>query len=407
MRFVLLVIVIILSLLVVPPAGAQVAAPPAIVTLKVQGIDYARQGWTNRQPLLAGTLVTRTDVIFPQRSASLLVMCPDGNLHEFLQSELIANTVLNCPVNASAYIVGDSGVKRLNVSRGGRQDPTIPYLISPRATLVRQPQIVLRWNAVPNVDTYTVTVRGGSDSWTSPNLPPEKVVQGDVAQFTLENPVREKVAYTVELCVVFKDATKHCTSDPDWSFGANLAFYYVPTPAVDAAESQLIAGLGADTPESLYARAVLLSQPVFTPSPDMPLGVYSESISLLEHLVKDAPNSDMAASPETYNLLGELYRDVSLPLSAARAYQSAARFAKPGTEAAAIAALGQGMTSPDADAALTLYNSALDNYAQFLDSAAFDARFTQICRLIGDQCLDLARCQGRMADCTKWSTAGG
>src|SRR5947209_6460581 len=105
MRFALLVIVIILSLLFVPTAGAQVAAPsPAIVTLKVQGIDYARQGWTNRQPLLAGTLVTSTDVIFPQRSASLLVMCPDGNLHEFLQSELIANTVLNCPVNAAAYI---------------------------------------------------------------------------------------------------------------------------------------------------------------------------------------------------------------------------------------------------------------------------------------------------------------
>jgi hypothetical protein len=389
-----LLIIVCLCLLPASTAAAQRSVPlPAIVVLKVEGkIEYEREGWINYQPLLPGAIISPADLIYPHR-ATLLVMCPDGSTHEFLQSELLPNAAVNCPTKPAAYIVGDSGTKRLNTRRGGRQDPSIPYLIAPRATVVRTPQVELRWNPVQNVQANTVTVRGGEQPWQSGDLTPSSVVRGGVARLKLPVKLHENTPYTVQICVLYRDMNRHCTTDPDWSTDDNLAFYYLPTPELNKAEQQVIDGLGADTPESLYARAVLLSQPVYSLSQADSIGLYDEAIVLLERIKAEYSKSELASSPGLYNLLGELYRDISLPVSAAQNFAIAAQLAEPGTEAAAGAALGRAMTQADGDAVVSFYNEALDHYARFLNPETFQKRLAAVCQQIGDLRFDVDRCR--------------
>ena len=390
---VLLLIIVCLCLLPAPTVAAQGRLPsPAIVVLKVEGkIEYEREGWIDYQPLLPGALISPADLIYPHR-ATLLVLCPDGSTHEFLQSELLPNAAVNCPARPSAYVVGDSGTRRLNIRRGGRQDPSIPYLIAPRATVVRTPQVELRWNPVQNVQAYRLTVRGGGQLWESRDLTPSDVVRGNVARIKLPIALHEQTPYTVQICVLYRDMNRHCTTDPDWSTNDNLAFYYLPTPALDKAERQVIGTLGADTPESFYARAVLLSQPVYPLSQADSIGLYDEAILLLERIKVEHAKSALASSPGLYNLLGELYRDIGLPVSAAQNFGIASALAEPGTEAAAGAALGRAMTRSDGDAVIGFYNEALDHYARFLNQEAFKKRLAAVCQQIGDLRFDVDRC---------------
>jgi hypothetical protein len=398
-----------LVLIIVTPAGAQTGRAthtPVMVALMIEGgIDFARAGWTVSQPLVAGTLLNVNDVIFPNPGATLLVMCPDGSAREFLPSELMPNDIVDCRLDPSMYIVGDMGTRHAIIQRGGRQDPTIPYLITPRATVVRESHVKLRWNAVQDVEYYMVTVRGGGGIWQSNKLGPEDVVQDGLA--SLEPPItlQEDTPYTVDICVLFEDMREGCTTDPGWSSG-DVAFYYHPNPALDQAEERLIAGLGENTPEALYARAVLLGQPLFETPSGVSIGVYDEAVALLERITEEYPESALAESPELYNLLGEWYRRVALPLSAARAYEQAADLAAPDTEAAARAALGRAITTP-AGNEVALYSEALDDYEAFLSEDAFTERFADICAQAGGLCLQLPQCDDRLGECAQWAQGGG
>jgi hypothetical protein len=402
-------VLLVVCCLVVGPVAAQevdIARAPTMVVLDVEGqIDFARAGWALVQPLQAGTLVHVKDFVYSDGDAVVLVMCPDGSTREFLSSELLPVDVLDCHSDPSNAIIGDPGSQRLLIQRGGRQDPTIPYLIAPRATVVRSEQVTLRWNAVPAVDHYTVTVRGSGDTWQSADLDPADVVQGDEATLELPIVLQPDVPYTVEICVLFDDMRQGCTSDPGWSSG-DVAFYYKETPVLDAAETRLIRGLGEETPESLYARAVLFSQPVFEIAPDLPVGAYQDAVELLTRLLRAYPDSALASSPELYNLLGELYRRMALPINAARAYEQAAALATPHTEAAATAALGRAMTTPAGDE-VALYSEALEHYAAFMNHAAFDEQFASICKQAGGLCLQLPQCTERLRECAVWARDDG
>ncbi len=394
-RLALLAIVTALGMVLptVSPLQAQNnTALPAITILKVSGqIAFTRRGWINQQPLVSGTLMMVSDLIFPQE-ATLLVMCPNGTAHEFLPSDLVPNATINCPTVTGVPVVGMAGTKSVNIQRGAGQKPTIPYLISPRATVVRSPNVTLRWNPIPDVKQYLLTVRGGGEMWTSDPLEPAKVVQDGVAQFVMDKPIQEKTPYSVEICVVFNTGRQHCTTDPDWSTGDNLAFYYVPRPVMDDIISQLIAGLGKNTPESLYARAVVLSQPYFVAAPGITLSANSEAIDLLQSLIKDNPQSALASSPDLYILLGDMYRTGGLPISATQIYERAAKLSQRGTESSARAAIGRAMTTPDSTTSIQLYNAALVDYATFLSPSAFSKQLAELCTQMNDISFDIARC---------------
>jgi tetratricopeptide (TPR) repeat protein len=377
---------------------------PAIIILNVDGtITYARSGWQSDQALDVGTLVGVDDFVYPE-DATVVAMCPDGTTMTFAPGVLLPNDVIRCPItDPKEWVVGQQGLQRFNIQRGGRQDPTIPYLISPRATLVRTNHVRLNWNAPSDAEYFTVVVRQGSEQvWKSDRLKLGDVAQDDIASIDVPVELKAKAAYTVEICVLFTDLEKGCTTDPGWSTGVNVAFYYEPNDQLDKLVDDLASELKSDPAASLYSRAIILCQAEIQVSTDTQLGYYQEAISLIEALMTDYPDSAFAGSPELYNQLGALYQKVNLPLSATRAYAQALKLAKPGTEASAVAALGNGFTTPNGDLAVDFFNRALDDYAGYLAKDTFDNQFKQVCSLIGDICLDLKRCQDRLKDCTKW-----
>lgn len=376
------------------------AVSPAIVILDVEGkIDYIRPTWIGTQPLLFGTLLNTQDFIFPN-NASLVVMCPDGRAQRFVATELLPNDILSCNVNPADYIIGNPGMRRLAIQRGGRQDSTIPYLIAPRATVVRTPQVELVWNHLSDAVSYTVTVRENTAIiWTSGELASTNIVADDIARIMLPLALNIDIPYTVEICVLLNNTERGCTTDAGWAAGVDVAFYYHPNSLIDQRIADLIADIGDNTPASLYARAVLLTQPVAELStPDQPIAYYNEAIVLLEQLIADFPDSSLATSPELYNQLGELYRSINLPQSAATAFDRAVELAQRNTESYALAAHGQAITTRSQNPA-ALYNVAVDAYSAFLTKDAFLDVFGGLCRAIGETCLDLSYCQADQDFC--------
>jgi hypothetical protein len=334
------------------------------------------------------------DLVFPQ-DAGLLVLCPDGSLKDFVPGELLPNDKLNCAVPRENYLLNIEGIDMLSLQRGGRQDPNIPYLISPRGTLVRSQTIELIWNAPPEVLEYQLRVLGNEvEILPQTSFAPEDVTQGESASTHVTLNLEPNIPYTVEICVTFQNLQRGCTTDAAWASATNVAFYYDPDPqlgsqSLQALEQDIIIARGEDSPESLYARAILLSQTLDTTSTGELIGLRAEAIDLLTRLIDDHSDSVLASAPEIYMLLGDLYGTVALPLSAARAFQTATKLSSPCTETAAQSYLKLALTTPNSSAGGDLLNRALDEYQCLLQPDAFTDQYSDLCNLIGDSCADL------------------
>jgi hypothetical protein len=386
----------------VPPDDGELK--PAIVVLDTTGtVSYTRQEYRGQQTVSPGTQLATGDLVFSP-GATLRVLCPDGTTREFSAN----GAVVDCPpADQQNTIIAQTELQPLSVQKGGKQDLTIPYLIAPRATLVRTPNVTLTWNAPPDILSYTLTVRAGTEVvWSSEKLPPEAVTQGNVASIDLPVELKPDLPYTVEICFEFTDLRKGCTTDPGLA-DANVAFYYHDVEGLGEAEQNMIAQLGQDTPESFYARAALFSQPLFRPPTGEPIGLYQEALELLHQMFMTHPDSALAQSPEPYILRGELYRRLNLPIDATLAFRKARELASPTSESAALAAIGEAATTPASSSVIGLYDQALEAYGQLLNEASFTEQFKQLCVDIGSVCLNLEHCQDRLDECLAWSEEGG
>lgn len=397
----LIALLIILSTAQLTEVTGQTAGvtTPAVTVLELEGtLNMSRPGWREPKQVLPGTLITAADTVFSE-NAELQVMCPDGSVELILPTDLLPVDTIRCDVDPSTYIVGTEGERRVRVTRGGREDPTIPYLVAPRATVVSTQEVILRWYSPLDVLEYGLTVRADGDvAWSVERISPADVVDGEIASLALPLTLERDIAYTVEICVVFEDLREGCTSDPGWAAGADTAFYYEPAPTRMAATQRIASQLSPNDPKTLYATAVLLSQTVFEVGDGLPIGYYDEAIQALNRIFNEFPESALANSPETYNLLGNLYYSVNLPRSSARNYQQALDIASFGTEAAANAALGRARTA--GSNAIEFYDLAVENYAELLNEADFQRRIQTLCDTIGDLCIDLAACRDNPALCS-------
>ncbi|MCB9451162.1 MAG: helix-turn-helix domain-containing protein [Anaerolineaceae bacterium] len=379
---------------------------PAVVVLETQGtVLFLREGWNTEQPVLPGTQLAPADQILAEEM-TMRVLCPNGTVQKFSSGDLSTTNTLSCSSSASDNtLVALIGTQTQPIQRGGAENITIPYLIAPRATLVRTARVTLEWNAVFDATTYSLTVRSATQIvHESGELTADDVTNGETAHYALPIDLEPDVSYTVEICVTLQTAEHSCTNGPGVATSINAAFYYHPLPELSTIEQNLSNTLGENSAEALYAQALLLSQPWFmSPTGANPLGYYQEAIARLQTLIADYPDSSLAQSPNTYNLLGELYQRVERPLNAALAFQRAGELSLPGSEDAAIAALGEAATTPDSRQVITLYDAALDQYASFLDDTTFEAQFQSICNQLAGLCLELQHCQDRMDMCLAWA----
>ncbi len=133
---------------------------PAIATtyqiIKAEGqVLLKRRQWSDYRSTSEGAEINlnQDDLILPERGAKVIILCPDKKTIWRVPSGRVWGASNGCPRalrrSRNPGLVG--GIL-------GGTDPSVPYLISPRRTLILARQPTFRWNAVPGASHYTISL---------------------------------------------------------------------------------------------------------------------------------------------------------------------------------------------------------------------------------------------------------
>jgi len=283
--------------------GSPKVSPPASsgendfnILVVVEGkVQLKREQWTEFHPTSFGAMLYRGDQIQPASGAKVVVLC--NNLASWNVPAGAPSGLNNgCPQDSEPVLVRSSGL--IGNTRGGT-DPLLPFIISPRATRLIDPNPNLRWNPVPGVNSYTVSIRGiewketvNTSEFTYPGDPPLKSV-------------------TEYLLIV--EAENGTSSRNEGTPG--LGFSLLSGEEIQQVQADLekIDSLELAEPAKSFAIAQLYAS----------RELYAEAIQLLEKVAKN----DGHAS-NLHRALGELYQKVGLTGSAELSYQTALELAE-------------------------------------------------------------------------------
>lgn len=172
-----------LSLMIVGLTVPSQANPEGglYILYEVRGdVRLKRSGWSDYQPVYAGDLLSGSDYLQIASGASASVDCDNGapwsvtTAGEFLVSS-------GCGSSRGPGISSSNGIRQ--PSRG-YEDPTIPYLISPRNTSLITGQPIFRWNPITGADHYQVQVKGPNGFlWASEEIRQTEVVYSGTQPF--------------------------------------------------------------------------------------------------------------------------------------------------------------------------------------------------------------------------------
>jgi hypothetical protein len=134
------------------PVNAQTARVQAI-----QGtgkVKIQRQNRTTWDLAKIGKEVKEGDLIFPDKGMKVWVRCPNKTEPVRVKAGVPSGLGSIC-IN---FIAQNERGSHLDLATLGGFDPTLPYLITPRHTLLITQKPLLRWNPVPGISEYTLEV---------------------------------------------------------------------------------------------------------------------------------------------------------------------------------------------------------------------------------------------------------
>jgi hypothetical protein len=99
------------------------------------------------------------DLLQPAPRARVLVQCANGKTIWHVPDGMVSGTTNGCPPQT----IPVSRPRGDIIPPRGRINSLIPYIISPRRTLVLNPLPTLKWNAVPGASRYTVSLLADED----------------------------------------------------------------------------------------------------------------------------------------------------------------------------------------------------------------------------------------------------
>lgn len=375
---------------------------PVAIVLEVDGnAQYRRAGWSKSQSVNPGAQLEIDDTVTLPADSTLTVICPDGTLQMVTGQDLSSDQSINCPsVNAPEALFAET--TNQTARQRASQDLTRPILLNPRGTVVRTSTIDVRWNTLPDTQAYAVNIFSDSDTIYESGVLSQSnllILVGGVASINvkLEFQANTPSPYTVQVCAFAENRQPRCSSQ-DLSSPEISHFYYYESPQLDQAEALLSSKFEGRNPEELlYARAVLLSGPLYEPlirearadengeivTPAIygpPIGYYAEALDLLSRIISEYPNSNLVqSSPDFYILRGTLFERIGLTQQAFNAYERATELTQPSTLAAAVATFGKANNAPTRDSIQKYYNEALTHYDAFLNADELD----ELCQEIG------------------------
>ncbi|MEG5138870.1 MULTISPECIES: tetratricopeptide repeat protein [unclassified Microcoleus] len=258
-------------------------------------VEIKRDGRGKYQGAYGGELLNPSDKLRLQQGASVNVVCDNLSIWnpqsrgEFLVSQ-------GCSSATRAVL------RRPNSNRSetrNANDPTIPYLISPRNTAILTRQPTLTWNKVAGATSYQVQVSGPGVNWTTQVSQPQVVYSGSAA---LQGGKRYWVTITAHNGVSTKNK-----DNPGFTVLSDADMQRVKTQI-----SQLQQKLLSDKSKVLALAHLYRSNEL-----------NAEAIAVLDKAVKQG-NQTTAV----YQLLGSIYQQVGLNLLAKERYLTGLNLAK-------------------------------------------------------------------------------
>jgi tetratricopeptide (TPR) repeat protein len=133
-----------------------IALPARIHAIQGQGkVKLQRQNRTSWDLIGVGKDIREGDQIYPESKMKVWVRCPNQKDPVRVKAGVPSGIRSIC-INWIARNVRGSG---LDLATLGGYDPSLPYLIAPRHTLLLNPNPLIRWNAVPGTVEYTLEVK--------------------------------------------------------------------------------------------------------------------------------------------------------------------------------------------------------------------------------------------------------
>lgn len=157
-----------------PTAAAGATETPAVVSdpgfnllVALEGeVQLKRSRWSAYHPTTFGVALQRGDLLNLPSGAGATILC-DGLTLWQVPAGAPAGLTNGCPQPQNKILVrGSAGVAG---TIRGANDPTIPYIISPRSTNILTETPTLRWND-SGAASYTVKVRGDDLTWEQPDV---------------------------------------------------------------------------------------------------------------------------------------------------------------------------------------------------------------------------------------------
>jgi hypothetical protein len=303
------------------PVWAQTETPTSAANSKVDikafviqsdsAAQIRRIEWTDFTHLGVGTALKDGDLIDP-KGQTVRILCAD------LSVQVVAALgPIPCP--KSRAIVTQDQLALAGWQRGGATDVTVPYVISPRHTLIIEANPLLVWNTVPEADSYRVTVRGEGLTWST------VAKDGTTNQLTYPKSapkLQQGVPYTVEIEALAAGITvSDSTADeaPDRSFTlastSQLARFQ---PFIDKVHTVV---------NDKHVTALIMAQILADNQ------VYADALTLLLATTVDSKTSaDWQSSPIPSLVMGDVYLSMGVQPEARQAYNTALKLAQQSTD---------------------------------------------------------------------------
>lgn len=278
----------------------------------------------------------KSTVINGAVSLGLLLVLP-GEATVVSTNYSVEETTSPRPIAHSSFLIAQCRTGRTANARGP-EDTLIPYVVSPRNTAMLSDRPELRWNAVPGVDRYTVSLMNGETIvWT-------KEVQTNRIAYPVEvEPLQSGIHYSL----VVKAANGRTSTEED----TEPSFYLLPAAqavVIKQAETRLAEQATSETTALLQANLYAGSE------------LYGEAIETLETVIDQGTSSAIL-----YRQLGDWYGRLYLYLRAENYYLQAIPLAEGNLEEQARiqSALGELYEAIEQNQeAVKYFTQALENY---------------------------------------------
>lgn len=258
-------------------------------------VQIKRDGRNSYQQVYIGTLLNPSDRLRLGKGSSAKVFC--NNLSTWnISSQGEFPVSSGCPSTEKAILIRN-GSNRVDTRTPN--DPTIPYIISPRDTAILSDKLNLRWNAVKGATSYQVLLRGPGINWKTEVKQPEVVYSG---KETLQPGSRYRLIVTADSGV---------SSESETPTGFTL-LSQEDAKRVKAQITQLQKQPLTDESKILALAYLYKSN-----------NLNAAAIDLLAGLVKKG-----SQTTAVYQLLGSLYQQMGLNRLAREQYLTALKLAK-------------------------------------------------------------------------------